>query len=51
MCNPLFLFGKVGVGKTHIVAAAGNRFANSNPNLKIYYYEGQDFFESFVLLR
>lgn len=47
MCNPLFLFGKVGVGKTHIVAAAGNRFANSNPNLKIYYYEGQDFFRKF----
>ncbi|RCJ03149.1 AAA family ATPase [Ureaplasma urealyticum] len=47
MCNPLFLFGKVGIGKTHIVAAAGNQFANSNPNLKIYYYEGQDFFRKF----
>ena len=35
--NPLFLYGGVGLGKTHLLQAVGNCIANANPEKKIYY--------------
>ncbi len=41
--NPLFIYGGVGLGKTHIVHAIGNEIINKNLNLKICYYSSEKF--------
>ncbi|SHJ50248.1 chromosomal replication initiator protein DnaA [Malonomonas rubra DSM 5091] len=41
--NPLFIYGGVGLGKTHIVHAIGNEILNKNNNLKICYYSSEKF--------
>jgi chromosomal replication initiator protein len=46
--NPLFLYGGVGLGKTHLMHAAGNALLESNPNAKIRYVHAQEFFEEMV---
>ncbi len=35
--NPLFIYGGVGLGKTHLLQATGNKLAKANPDLKIAY--------------
>jgi chromosomal replication initiator protein len=46
--NPLFLYGGVGLGKTHLMHAAGNALLESNQNAKIRYVHAQEFFEEMV---
>lgn len=41
--NPLFIYGGVGLGKTHIVHAIGNEIINKNKNIKICYYSSEKF--------
>lgn len=41
--NPLFIYGGVGLGKTHIVHAIGNEIVAKNNNLKIGYYSSEKF--------
>ena len=41
--NPLFIYGGVGLGKTHIVHAIGNEIINQNKGLKIGYYSSEKF--------
>lgn len=41
--NPLFIYGGVGLGKTHIVHAIGNEILNNNSNLKLCYYSSEKF--------
>jgi len=41
--NPLFLFGSVGLGKTHLCHAIGNRIQQLRPELNIRYVSGEDF--------
>ncbi len=41
--NPLFIYGGVGLGKTHIVHAIGNEIITKNNNLKICYYSSEKF--------
>ena len=46
--NPLFLYGGVGLGKTHLVQSIGNHVFEQNPNLKIIYNSAEAFTNEFV---
>ena len=41
--NPLFLYGGVGLGKTHLMHAIGNRILKNNRNAKILYVTSEKF--------
>lgn len=41
--NPLFLYGGVGVGKTHLMQAIGNYIKEKNTKIKILYCTGEEF--------
>ncbi|KZX81138.1 chromosomal replication initiation protein DnaA [Oleiphilus sp. HI0009] len=41
--NPLFLYGDVGLGKTHLMHAVGNEIKARNPNAKIVYLHSERF--------
>lgn len=46
--NPLFLYGGVGVGKTHLMHAIGNNILKNNLNAKIIYCTGEEFTNEIV---
>lgn len=46
--NPLFLYGGVGVGKTHLMQAIGNNILAGNPNTKLLYCTGEEFTNEIV---
>ena len=46
--NPLFLYGDVGVGKTHLMHSIGNNVITNNPNANILYCTGEDFTNEIV---
>lgn len=46
--NPLFLYGGVGVGKTHLMHAIGNNILKNNSDLKIIYCSGEEFTNEIV---
>ena len=41
--NPLFIYGGVGLGKTHLVHAIGNHLLADRPNAKILYIHAEQF--------
>jgi len=41
--NPLFLYGGVGLGKTHLLQAIGNKISSENKDKKIYYMPAEKF--------
>jgi len=46
--NPLFIYGGVGLGKTHLVNAIGHRAAAQRPNLKIAYLSSESFMNELI---
>jgi len=46
--NPLFLYGGVGIGKTHLIQAVGNEILNKNPDARIVYASTEQFVQEFV---
>ncbi|NCO11910.1 MAG: chromosomal replication initiator protein DnaA [Candidatus Pacebacteria bacterium CG_4_10_14_3_um_filter_34_15] len=46
--NPLFLYGGVGVGKTHLMHAIGSNIIKNDPNKKIIYCTGEEFTNEIV---
>ncbi len=46
--NPLFLYGGVGIGKTHLLQAVGNTLAARNPKAKVLYISTEQFVQEFV---
>ena len=46
--NPLFLYGGVGLGKTHLMHAIGNEIIRNNKNSKILYVTSENFTNEFI---
>jgi len=46
--NPLFIYGGVGLGKTHLIQAIGNYVLNSNENAKIRYVHAEKYVSDVV---
>ena len=46
--NPLFLYGGVGLGKTHLMLAVGNELLRDHPDWKILYITGEQFTNDYV---
>jgi chromosomal replication initiator protein len=44
--NPLLLYGGTGLGKTHLMHAAGNLIRQNNPRARILYQRSEQFFSS-----
>jgi chromosomal replication initiator protein len=46
--NPLLLYGGTGLGKTHLMHAAGNLMLEHNPNFKVMYLRSEQFVGSMI---
>ncbi len=46
--NPLFLYGGVGLGKTHLMHAIGNQIIHNNPKAKVLYLHSERFVADMV---
>jgi len=46
--NPLFIYGGVGLGKTHLLQAIGNEIATNQPDKKIKYVNSEKFTNELV---
>ena len=46
--NPLFLYGGVGLGKTHLMHAVGNKLKKERPDAKICYLHSETFVSEMV---
>jgi len=47
--NPLFLYGGVGLGKTHLMHAIGQRVVAASPGAKIVYVSSEKFTNEFII--
>jgi chromosomal replication initiator protein len=46
--NPLFIYGGVGLGKTHLLHGVGHELHRKDPNLRIVYLSAEQFMNEFV---
>ncbi|WP_313495433.1 DnaA/Hda family protein, partial [Stenotrophomonas sp.] len=46
--NPLLLYGGTGLGKTHLMLAAGNAMRQANPAAKVLYLRSEQFFSAMI---
>src|SRR5690606_7057505 len=45
--NPLLLYGGTGLGKTHLMFAAGNAMRQANPAARVLYLRSEEFYSAF----
>src|SRR5690554_3351911 len=48
VANPLYIFGDVGLGKTHLMQAIGNYILDSNVTAKVLYVKADSFIEDYT---
>ena len=46
--NPLFIYGGVGLGKTHLLIAIGNHIIQTNKKAKVCYYTSEKFMNELI---
>ncbi len=46
--NPLYIYGGVGLGKTHLMHAIGNHIIKNNPAMKVLYVTSENFINDLV---
>ena len=46
--NPLLLYGGTGLGKTHLMFAAGNEMRRQNPAVRVMYLRSEQFMQAFT---
>lgn len=46
--NPLFLYGGVGLGKTHLIQAVGNEITTKDPDTTVLYISSETFVNDFL---
>lgn len=46
--NPLLLYGGTGLGKTHLMFAAGNLMRQNNPSMQVLYLRSEQFFSAMM---
>lgn len=46
--NPLLLYGSTGLGKTHLMYAAGNYMRANNPEMRVLYMRSDQFFNAMM---
>ena len=46
--NPMFLYGGVGLGKTHLIHAIGNHLLKEKPNARIHYIHAEQYVSDVV---
>lgn len=46
--NPLLLYGSTGLGKTHLMFAAGNQMRQRDPSMRVMYLRSEQFFSAMM---
>lgn len=46
--NPFYIYGGVGIGKTHLIQAVGNALLATKPNTRVVYASTEQFIQEFV---